>query len=800
MPITATQKEEIQHILDALLQASVPFRKGKRHLADMFLELVDPGWVDYYEVIPEPRCLNGIKDNLAKNKYKNPLVVYEDLMLVFLNALYYNEEGSQIAKDAATLKDLAETQWRQSPSLPPPPASQSDKPTRKKKESTPLPVPPPAQPDNRTPPKIRLAPVLPKPVPVSTPAPAPAPVLTPAPQPQEPVAGPSSSPMQGIQTQAQTPTAPQPSRPPSQPQPHPQPPSSPDRPSTPDMDVDIGGTPEPEDPGQGEGEGEGDRDGESDAIVRQLERGLPRWEGFADVGWSGDISQGRMVEIVSAVKEFKDANGARIAATIEALPEETTIPDLSFSTPLSLAMIETRAREQAYGSSEAFDREMSNLFLKARRSYDPATEPYGHVLHLQRLYHALTSPTPPSLPVSPSPTHFAALHAGPGSARPLHSPGGVPGVTVFRVPTKDRTFVDVLRYKGWEVRLADWVHLSNPDDPGRPVVGQVFKCWVSDEVSKKGQPGITVCWYFRPEQTFHPASRQFWENEVFKTSHFADHPLPDIIEKIACQFTARHIRGRPRPPFWYPSWPLYVCHSRYNDRERVFVRIKNWNSCVPEEVRKSQEFMPIYPFERTVYPRKVVSPFLGGGAKGVPGGIGEALERAEGEKVEGGGTGRKRPKRNVGAGKAAAAAVTPASAMPQTYTVQPQFQVPTVQQSAGQDRSIVSALGGMAALANNASLERLSPETTKHFDRDPETNELLWFASPPVDMAHIPAPTYSLAYLHHLAKKRKLSSQDGSGETESPEGKKKTKTTTTSGLGRSMSERVEMLLAEHGLQ
>lgn len=36
--------------------------------------------------------------------------------------------------------------------------------------------------------------------------------------------------------------------------------------------------------------------------------------------------------------------------------------------------------------------------------------------------------------------------------------------------------------------------------------------------AKKGRPGITVCWYFRPEQTFHPTMRQFWENEIFKTS------------------------------------------------------------------------------------------------------------------------------------------------------------------------------------------------------------------------------------------------------------------------------------------
>jgi Bromodomain len=32
------------------------------------------------------------------------MVVYDDLVLVFANALHYNENDSQIAKDATTLK------------------------------------------------------------------------------------------------------------------------------------------------------------------------------------------------------------------------------------------------------------------------------------------------------------------------------------------------------------------------------------------------------------------------------------------------------------------------------------------------------------------------------------------------------------------------------------------------------------------------------------------------------------------------------------------------------------------------
>jgi chromatin structure-remodeling complex subunit RSC1/2 len=248
-------------------------------------------------------------------------------------------------------------------------------------------------------------------------------------------------------------------------------------------------------------------------------------------------------------------------------------------------------------------------------------------------------------------------------------------------------------------------------------------------------------------QTFHPANRTFWEGEVFKTSkspvphisnrhlthfpgHFAEHPLEDIIEKIACQFTARHIRGRPRPPFWYLGFPLYVCDSRYNDRDRVFVRIKNWNSCVPEEVRKKEEFMPIYPFEKTVMPGRFPSPFVGksagAGGKRWPGGIladaggGAGAEKGvkEEEKVGGVAEGvRKRPRRAAagggGEGGTSKGAVNSAALSSLATAYQPsslsqQVQVP---RPPGPDRSVLTAAGGLAVLGQGAHVEKLPPET-----------------------------------------------------------------------------------------
>lgn len=54
-------------------------------------------------MIPDPKCFNGIRKDLASNAFKDTQHAYDDIKLIFLNALHYNQEDSQIAKDANTL-------------------------------------------------------------------------------------------------------------------------------------------------------------------------------------------------------------------------------------------------------------------------------------------------------------------------------------------------------------------------------------------------------------------------------------------------------------------------------------------------------------------------------------------------------------------------------------------------------------------------------------------------------------------------------------------------------------------------
>jgi len=80
--------------------------------------------------------------------------------------------------------------------------------------------------------------------------------------------------------------------------------------------------------------------------------------------------------------------------------------------------------------------------------------------------------------------------------------------------------------------------------------------------------------------------------------HFAEHPLPDIIEKVYCQPFEQHILGRPRGPRWFPDIPLYTYDSGYDDVRKSFHKLSGL--LLPTST--------IYPFEDKVYPSLLSSP------------------------------------------------------------------------------------------------------------------------------------------------------------------------------------------------
>jgi chromatin structure-remodeling complex subunit RSC1/2 len=100
------------------------------------------------------------------------------------------------------------------------------------------------------------------------------------------------------------------------------------------------------------------------------------------------------------------------------------------------------------------------------------------------MYQQLMTSNPPKFPATFSPNYFSSIAAGPGTAKPLNSTDpmddGKTIVTSSELSAEDRIFTEEVWYKGSKYAAGDWIHLANPDDPMRPIVGQIFKTWISD--------------------------------------------------------------------------------------------------------------------------------------------------------------------------------------------------------------------------------------------------------------------------------------------------------------------------------
>lgn len=156
----------------------------------------------------------------------------------------------------------------------------------------------------------------------------------------------------------------------------------------------------------------------------------------------------------------------------------------------------------------------------------------------------------------------------------------------FRYPIEDAVYNNI-RYK-----IGDWVHILNPNEGAKPIIGQIFKIWKTTS----GEIWFNACWYFRPEQTVHRADRLFYKNEVVKSGHYRDHRLEEITGRCYVVHFTRYQRGDPifevdEKDEYAPKdqGPLYVCEFRYNENDKIFNKIRTWRACLPEEIRDIEE-------------------------------------------------------------------------------------------------------------------------------------------------------------------------------------------------------------------
>ncbi|GJN88156.1 hypothetical protein Rhopal_001113-T1 [Rhodotorula paludigena] len=516
-------------------------------------------------------------------------------------------------------------------------------------------------------------------------------------------------------------------------------------------------------------------------------------------GWfGGDLGENPSevyLDIVQRIRKYTDASGRPLATPLIDTPDPSERPDYYqvVDRPVSLNSIEAGIRAGGYLTPEAFDRDMHHLFTIAKLFVRPDTAGamYSDLLVLQRLYQELTKQSTPAARAAQiaNVSALSSVGGGPGNVQhaknddnPMGSDAKSRATT--RPTMKDKVFLDSINYKGDVLKTGesrDWVHLLNPDNPGKPIIAQIWKTYKRPD---SPQRCLSVCWYYRPEETVHPVSRTFYENEVFKTGVFVDHNVEDFVDRCFVMFFTKYTRGRPKPPAWNPTLPLYVCEFRYKDDVKAFKKIKSWSSCVPEEIRKNEyEFEP-FGDDRVEQLVKVKSPFVRGvaGPGGLDSGNAPAAayhfsqdgKPATAEEVDAGFAPTKSaadPVDNVALAVEAATALQTHGALDEGIAAVGVLSQPGLDSTlealgpfdaAGLTVTAPAVAGESdAAAPTPAELAVASeafeplPAGIKSKFRNDALGDLLWFSAPAAAVPTVSRPTHSLAYLYWRAQQKR---------------------------------------------
>ncbi|XP_065097828.1 protein polybromo-1 isoform X3 [Paramisgurnus dabryanus] len=156
------------------------------------------------------------------------------------------------------------------------------------------------------------------------------------------------------------------------------------------------------------------------------------------------------------------------------------------------------------------------------------------------------------------------------------SSGGWQGV-LQRNFSQDCSFKDSMYHVG------DYVYVEPTEPNLQPHIVCIERLWQDDA----GEKWLYGCWFYRPNETFHLATRKFLEKEVFKSDYYNKIPVNKILGKCVVMFVKEYFKLQPDS---FRPEDVFVCESRYSAKTKSFKKIKMWTmplssvKFVPREV------------------------------------------------------------------------------------------------------------------------------------------------------------------------------------------------------------------------
>eukprot|EP00105_Crassostrea_gigas_P034204 XP_019918352.1 PREDICTED: protein polybromo-1-like isoform X16 [Crassostrea gigas] len=154
---------------------------------------------------------------------------------------------------------------------------------------------------------------------------------------------------------------------------------------------------------------------------------------------------------------------------------------------------------------------------------------------------------------------------------------------------------DCFKYKDETFRVGDFVYI----EPREKGLEAHIMCVEKLYTDNNAQEHLHGNWFYRPNETFHLASRKFLEKEVFKSDFYTSIPISQVLGKCYVMYVKDYFKSKPEG---FEDKDVYVCESRYSNRHKSFKKIKVWQ--IP-----GREQVPLLPREIPLVPVRVSSVF-----------------------------------------------------------------------------------------------------------------------------------------------------------------------------------------------
>ncbi|XP_074139598.1 protein polybromo-1 isoform X39 [Sminthopsis crassicaudata] len=132
-----------------------------------------------------------------------------------------------------------------------------------------------------------------------------------------------------------------------------------------------------------------------------------------------------------------------------------------------------------------------------------------------------------------------------------------------------RTYSQDCSFKNSMYHVGDYVYVEPAEANLQPHIVCIERLWEDSA----GEKWLCGCWFYRPNETFHLATRKFLEKEVFKSDYYNKVPVSKILGKCVVMFVKEYFKLCPET---FRDEDVYVCESRYSAKTKSFKKIKLW--------------------------------------------------------------------------------------------------------------------------------------------------------------------------------------------------------------------------------